>query len=125
MSTRPTCTIDGCDKTINAKGLCHTHYKRFRKHGDPSIVKPKGMPVRRRFPLQPLLDALSAREGYPVSDYRAAQLCGVFRNRLVDWRKNGIAWSSADRVCVEVLGSHPLLLWPDFYDDIDTSEDVA
>lgn len=32
--TRPTCTVEGCDTSINARGLCHKHYKRYRKYGD-------------------------------------------------------------------------------------------
>jgi len=34
----PTCTFDGCGKDAVARGLCGTHYARWRKHGDPEIV---------------------------------------------------------------------------------------
>ena len=30
-----TCSIDGCGKVHNARGLCITHYSRLRLHGDP------------------------------------------------------------------------------------------
>lgn len=30
-----TCTIDGCNSTHRAKGLCNAHYLRLRIHGDP------------------------------------------------------------------------------------------
>lgn len=30
-----TCRIDGCDKTVIAKGLCSKHYNRNYYHGDP------------------------------------------------------------------------------------------
>lgn len=33
-----TCTFDGCDKPHAGRGLCSTHWARWRKHGDPSIV---------------------------------------------------------------------------------------
>jgi hypothetical protein len=33
-----TCSYPGCDDPQVARGLCDTHYRRFRKHGDPSIV---------------------------------------------------------------------------------------
>jgi len=29
------CSIDGCNRTFNAKGFCLPHYKRWRKYGDP------------------------------------------------------------------------------------------
>lgn len=30
-----TCTIDGCEKPVNGRGLCGTHYARWYHHGDP------------------------------------------------------------------------------------------
>lgn len=37
------CTIDGCDKLGNAgRGWCWTHYSRWRAHGDPNILGPRG-----------------------------------------------------------------------------------
>ncbi len=30
-----TCSIEGCAKRVNCRGLCSTHYHRWRKHGDP------------------------------------------------------------------------------------------
>ena len=29
------CSVDGCDKPVQAKGLCNTHYKRLQRLGDP------------------------------------------------------------------------------------------
>lgn len=29
------CTIDGCDKPPASRGMCHGHYKRFIRYGDP------------------------------------------------------------------------------------------
>lgn len=34
-----TCAIDGCEKKVLARGWCVTHYERWRRHGDPNIVK--------------------------------------------------------------------------------------
>lgn len=42
-----TCTIDGCQSRVNAKGYCHRHYRRFRLYGDPlapSRLGPRGAP---------------------------------------------------------------------------------
>lgn len=37
-----TCSL--CDRPVKSRGLCHAHYERQRKHGDPL----HGGPVRRR-----------------------------------------------------------------------------
>ena len=29
------CEINGCDRTNQARGLCHKHYARWSRHGDP------------------------------------------------------------------------------------------
>lgn len=34
-----TCSFHGCKKPHAARGFCSTHWCRWRKHGDPSIVK--------------------------------------------------------------------------------------
>lgn len=34
-----TCSVAGCGGRHEALGFCMKHYARFRKHGDPSIVK--------------------------------------------------------------------------------------
>lgn len=31
------CTFEGCERPSTAKGLCKTHYARFRRHGSPYI----------------------------------------------------------------------------------------
>lgn len=37
------CIADGCKRRRVAKGFCHKHYRRWRVHGDPSVV---GVPRR-------------------------------------------------------------------------------
>lgn len=32
------CSFDACEKPARGRGLCATHWARWRKHGDPSIV---------------------------------------------------------------------------------------
>jgi hypothetical protein len=29
------CSIDDCERTVNARGMCNSHYARWWKHGDP------------------------------------------------------------------------------------------
>lgn len=35
MAAKSVCTIEGCGKRVIARGWCHSHYKRWRLHGDP------------------------------------------------------------------------------------------
>lgn len=57
-----TCTLDGCDRPLDARGWCRAHYGRWRKHGHPLA----GGPMRQR-------RALARRPTTP----RPARLCDV------------------------------------------------
>lgn len=35
------CKVDGCVKKVVAKGLCHTHYSRLRRHGHLDDTRPR------------------------------------------------------------------------------------
>ncbi len=61
MNRRPrkVCSIEGCDRFVNARGWCITHYANWRRNGDP-IAQP--LTPRQRF-------ARSTVEG-PLSDTR-------------------------------------------------------
>lgn len=41
--SRPECRVDGCAKESRGRGLCSMHWTRWRKHGDPNIVKRSGV----------------------------------------------------------------------------------
>lgn len=32
------CSIEGCDKSVKARGWCDTHYQRWQHHGDPTFT---------------------------------------------------------------------------------------
>lgn len=47
-----TCSVDGCDRPLNCKGMCAIHYRRTRTHGSPLAHIPIGQlpsrpPLRR------------------------------------------------------------------------------
>lgn len=46
---KPTCTYPGCDKPNNARGLCITHYQRWKKTGSadppPDVCRKAGHPL--------------------------------------------------------------------------------
>lgn len=35
---KPTCSVDGCERSARARGWCPMHYSRWRHHGDPTVV---------------------------------------------------------------------------------------
>lgn len=48
MSDR-TCSIDGCDGSVVARGWCRKHYSRWHRHGAPDItLNPIGSPMMER-----------------------------------------------------------------------------
>lgn len=47
---RQLCTIDGCTRTRQTRGLCHTHYEHWRTYGVPrATVRPHGSLEQRFF----------------------------------------------------------------------------
>jgi hypothetical protein len=33
------CSVEGCHEDHDAKGYCHKHYNRWKRHGDPLVTK--------------------------------------------------------------------------------------
>lgn len=43
------CVIDGCEKPVSGRGWCKMHWTRWKRHGDPLVVKPFRRPMRPAF----------------------------------------------------------------------------
>lgn len=46
---RPICSIEGCETTINARGMCYKHYQRAMKYDDPMGGAQNHGPPEERF----------------------------------------------------------------------------
>lgn len=77
------CSVSGCRKPHEAKGLCRSHYVRARKYGDPVAEAPMGGPV--------LYPAALAAAG--VERHHADHWCrqGYLHAPLVDGRRQWTA----------------------------------
>lgn len=72
---RPPCTIDGCDKpTVHlGLGLCEPHRSKYRRYGDPTVVKPRG---GARAPSGPGHYLWKDTPGYAAAHYRVRNARG-------------------------------------------------
>lgn len=62
MTSTKNCAVTGCNRPRAAKGYCHFHYNRWKRHGNPLVAHrmiPRGTPLADR------LVALSDRSGGP------------------------------------------------------------
>lgn len=41
MTTKKTCTVPGCERTLVGRGYCSMHWQRVKKTGDPGGTKPQ------------------------------------------------------------------------------------
>lgn len=42
-----TCSVDGCEKSRRARGWCDTHYRRWRRNGEPGTIETAQPPAER------------------------------------------------------------------------------
>lgn len=73
-----TCTMEGCQKPVMARGWCSTHYQRWQRHGDPNggrHYKPRAS----RRPAPCLVEACG----------RPARSRGMCEAHYARWRKTG------------------------------------
>ncbi len=66
-----------------------------------------------RLPIDPLLTAC----GDP-NQLQLARITGVQPRQVIRWlQEGGITYQQADEVAIRI-GSHPVLIWPSFHDDL-------
>ena len=99
------CKIEDCNKQVRGKGMCATHYKRFRIHGDAMKVLPRG-----NFSKQPvcIMDDCNTKHaalGFCQAHYRAFQtFCD--KSRAPERRAN-LGTSAQRGYVTEYVPDHP------------------
>ena len=49
LGPKLTCSVDGCSRPSNARGMCSVHYGRWKTYGDPLVVLRRDLPIDERF----------------------------------------------------------------------------
>lgn len=93
------CSVEGCEKTISARGLCSAHYHRLVRHGNPlgGPRKPYNRPWEERFRDRVtkipggcwLFDGSRKQDGYATFEISASQSGTGQRRTLLAHR---VAW---------------------------------
>ena len=65
-------------------------------------------------------DRLSPRQGATIG--QTAGILGIGRGNLYRYKREGLPMATADRLAIRI-GIHPVILWPDFYDDVSSPDD--
>lgn len=72
LKMKSTCTVDGCDHPVRARGYCDKHYMRWRKTGSTDL------PIRPRF--CSVCDGKAFAKGYCKQHYMARRRTGFAAN---------------------------------------------
>jgi hypothetical protein len=92
--------VDGCGKTVKARGWCNTHWRRWRRHGDPTIVILSGW-KQRRPPKPPEPGRYSWTVGYTRVRFERVTYtvsCGDCGAQIGTWQKPRRGDWMADRM---------------------------
>lgn len=87
--------MDGCAKESRGRGLCATHWARWRKHGDPDVVKRSGVDFN--------LASFCSVDGCD----RKVQAHGYCSMHLTRWQKHGDPLIVGERLGRPLAGEHP------------------
>ena len=76
------CVVEGCTAKVQARGMCYTHWSRWRRHGSPTVVMPPSGP-----PIQ-------EEVGYSGAHDRVARVKGRAKDHeCVDCGAPALEWS--------------------------------
>lgn len=92
---RAPCRIDDCDKESRGRGLCGTHWLRWRNYGDPAVVKKAGIDFN-----------VAARCQVDDCD-RRAHAHGYCTKHLTRWEKYGDPSVVGERLGRPLKGQYP------------------
>lgn len=83
------CSVADCGRPYAAKGFCHKHYNRWRRHGDPTHTE---FFMPRTETLEERLDALLDKSGGAAAcwEYQCAPGSGGYTMLMIDGRQQGI-----------------------------------
>lgn len=80
-----TCSVSGCGRTVAARGWCLTHYRRWRRDGDPRPA----VPVRSRTPTTTVSYRAALQRVHVQRGPAAVQSCVGCDQQAVAWLYDG------------------------------------
>ena len=108
MAGTVTCSVDGCDRPVSARGWCARHYGRWYKHGDVLADKPIRVWTRS---FEERLWRGVDKNG-PISDYRPdLGSCWIWKGRLKT-TGYGRVWTEGRRSVPAHVAIYKLLVGP-------------
>ena len=81
--TSDLCSVDGCHEPRNNRGYCMMHYMRWRKHGSPLIVLPRGSKGNGGHADYPNHSYLKRQRKIILAQYPLCGACGLVPPDLV------------------------------------------
>lgn len=130
QSTRPVCSIDGCNAPIRARGLCSSHWNRERRYGDPLIYP--------AHPIRPALDRFMEKfhvvepgcwEWHGAKDQNGYGCFGVGRRsegvvRAHRWAYQHWVGTIPDGLVLDHLCRNPSCVNPDHLEAVTEQENI-
>lgn len=86
-----TCSIEGCERTVQARQFCGAHYKRWRLYGDPLILRQHYRSNPADFWVQVAVGAPG--QCWPWLRSRNSQGYGGCSYQGATWKSHRLAWT--------------------------------
>jgi hypothetical protein len=77
------CTVEGCKRTMYARGLCGKHYSRYLHHGHPGLINTGVSKEREYDPYMQMIQRCCNKNNkdYPQYGGRGITVCGRWRDK--------------------------------------------